>query len=186
MPTDKTAGERVRRQRKQRLSESWHEVKVWVPTQEDADDIRNLAATKRTNAERLIGLSREVKSVNIETEERIAQAIAQHGSEAYITESGAVLELLTKLADEGDLQGFSKAFVIFARAKPTNAKFIEAAVPAKIHRYWCKRKDISIKSVNQWCEANPEWPKTIKGFVRNPIQFQAAVEASAEDIRSKN
>ena len=83
MRPDKTAGDRVRRQRELRLAEKWHEVKVWVPTEKDAEDIRKLAATRRANAERIEGLSRAVKSVSIETENRIAQAIAQQGLAAY-------------------------------------------------------------------------------------------------------
>lgn len=44
---DPTVVRRVRRQRDVRLAEGWQEVRVWVPTEQDANDIRNLAADRR-------------------------------------------------------------------------------------------------------------------------------------------
>src|SRR5689334_5360490 len=60
------------------------------------------------------------------------KAIADHGSAAYTPPPGAVLDLMTQLAPENDLESFARAFAILARAKPTNAAFVAVAVPAKI------------------------------------------------------
>ena len=132
---DRTVVARLKRQRELRAVEGWREVTVWVPTEQDAADIRKLAEERRAKAEALKGLSEEVSIVTHDTELRIAQAIAEQGAAAYTTPSGAVLTLLTELTEEGDIGGFSRAFIIFARAKPSNAAFIADAIPAKITNF---------------------------------------------------
>lgn len=181
---DRTVAERARRQRDVRVAEGWQEVKVWVPTQKDGDDIRKLAAERRAKAEALHGLSKEVPMVSVETEMRIARAIAEHGSAAYNTEPGAVLDLMTKLAEEDDLVSFSRAFVIVARAKPANATFVAARVPAKISNFLIKHRNVSPSALIRWTENNPGWVDELKGAVRDPVRFERVVEAMARVINS--
>jgi hypothetical protein len=180
---DSTVAARARRQRDLRVTEGWQEVKVWVPTEGDAEDVRKLAAERRAKAEALHGLSKEVSMVNIETEIRIAKAIAEHGSAAYNTESGAVLDLMTKLADEDDLPSFSRAFVILARAKPANAAFVAAKVPAKISNFLIKHRGVDPATLLKWTGANPGWVDDLKNAVRDPVRFEQVVEAIAESIK---
>ncbi len=182
---DKTVVARVRRQRNLRITEGWHEVKVWVPTESDAEDIRKLAAERRAKAEKLDGLSREVPKVTSETEMRIARAIAEHGSAAYRSPSGAVLDLLTELANEDDLQGFSRAFVILARAKPGNATFVSASVPAKISNFLIQRRGISSQAFLNWTASRPGWRSELEEAVRDPARFERVVEDMAVAIRAR-
>lgn len=174
---------RVRRQRALRVSEGWREVKVWVPTETDAEDVRKLAAERRARAEALHGLCKEVPKVSQETEMRIAKAIAEHGSAAYTTPSGAVLDLMTSLTDEDDLIGFSRAFIILARAKPASASFVENAVPAKISNFLIKHRGIDVGALVKWTEINPKWADDLKNAVRHPAQFKQVVEAMAALIK---
>jgi hypothetical protein len=180
---DRTVVRRVKNQRDARLLEGWQEVRVWVPSEKDANDIRNIAAERRAKAEALDGLSKEVPKVSPQTEARIAQAIAQHGSTAYTTPSGAVLDLITKLADEDNLQGFSRAVVILARAKPANARFVIESVPAKISNFIIRRRDVTAGDLMKWADANPQWPDELKRSVRDPKQFERVVEAMAKSIK---
>lgn len=173
---DKTVAERARRQRDVRVTEGWREVKVWVPTEADAEDIRKLAAERRKLAEVLHGLSREVRMIDIDTELRIAKAISEQGSAAYTTESGAVLELMTQLADEGDLQGLSRAFVILARAKPPNAAFVAGRVPAKITNFLVRHRRVDAAALLKWTFANPAWDENLKDALRDPVRFEQLVE----------
>ncbi|WP_158815359.1 hypothetical protein [Methylocapsa sp. S129] len=179
---DKTIAERARRQRGVRLTEGWQEVKVWVPTEADAEDVRKLAAERRKRAEALHGLSKEVPMIDMNTELRIAKAISEQGSAAYTTESGAVLELMTHLADEDDLQGLSRAFVILARAKPPNAAFVAARVPAKISNFLIKHRGINPIALLKWTSAYPAWVEDLKDAVRDPVRFEQVVEAMATAI----
>ena len=180
---DQTVTARMRRQRELRAAEGWHEVKVWVPTERDAADIRQLAAERRAKAEALHGLSEEIPKVPPETEVRIAKAIAEHGSAAYITPSGAVLDLLTQLAHEDDLEGFSRAFVILARAKPSNAAFVAAAVPGKISEYLVTRRAVAPEVLAKWTAANPSWTEDLQDAVRDPSRFPDAVMAMEQRIK---
>lgn len=179
---DNTIAERARRQRDVRVAEGWQEVKVWVPTEADAEDVRKLAAERRKRAEALHGLSKEVQIIDMDTELRIAKAISEQGSAAYTTESGAVLELMTRLADEDDLQGLSRAFVILARAKPPNATFVAARVPAKISNFLIKHRGVSTPALLKWTSANPAWAENLKDALRDPIRFERLVEAMAAAI----
>lgn len=143
--TDQTVGARMKKQRKSRATEGWHEVKVWVPTEQDAIDIRKLAEERRAKAQALDGLSKEIPAVTPETSARIARAIAEHGSAAYTTPSGAVLDLLTQLTEEDDLRSFSRAFIILARAKPANAAFVANAVPPKIANFLVRHRGVDFR-----------------------------------------
>lgn len=181
--TDPTVGARMKRQRKSRATEGWHEVKVWVPTEQDAIDIRKLAEERRAKAEALHGLSEEVPAVTPEIAARIARAIAEHGSAAYGTPSGAVLDLLTQLTEEDDLASFSRAFVILARAKPANAAFVEAAVPAKITNFLVRHRKVNLSGLTKWASANPGWEDDLKQAVRDPARFEQVVGAMADAIK---
>ncbi|TPJ12253.1 hypothetical protein FJW04_23755 [Mesorhizobium sp. B2-7-3] len=180
---DKTVTARIKRQRELRSAEGWQKVTVWVPTSADAEDVRKLAAERRSKAEALAGLSEEVPKVSIETTERIARAIAEQGSKAYTTPSGAVLELMSQLAGEGDLESFSLAFAIIARAKPANAIYIAERVPAKISEFLCRHRGINGGDLGKWQISNPEWSDNLKAAVRDPARFPRVVEAMAEAVR---
>lgn len=181
---DKTASSRVRRQRDLRVREGWQEVKVWVPTPEDAEDIRNLAAERRAKAEALEGLSREVNIVDQDREIRIAKAIAELGSSAYTVPTGAVLTLMTDLSNEDDLVGFARAYVILARAKPAHAASVENAVPAKITNFLIKHRQVNPSTLMHWTANNPGWQDTLRRAVREPKAFERAVEHMAVEINA--
>lgn len=181
---DRTVVQRVKNQRDARLLEGWQEVRVWVPSEKDAADIRNIAAERRAKAEALEGLSKEVRKVSPPTEARIARAIAEHGSSAYTTPSGAVLDLMTELAGEDDLRGFSRAVVILARAKPANAKFVIERVPAKVSNFVIRHRGVSATDLMKWAEANPQWPDDLKNSVRDPEVFERVVETMSESIKA--
>lgn len=181
--TDRKPPSRVQKQREIRVAAGWHEVKVWVPTEKDADDIRNLANERRMKAEALDGLSNEVKTVTPETQIRIAQAIAEHGSAAYTHSSGAVLDLLTQLADEDDLQSFSRAFIILARAKPTNAASVASFIPAKISNFLIKHRGVDPASMMKWTHEHSDWTDLLKNAVRDPARFELVVETMAQEIK---
>lgn len=181
--TDQTVVARLKRQRELRAVEGWREVKVWVPTEQDAADIIQLAKERRDKAEALDGLSREVPTMTPQNAARIAKAIAEHGSAAYITPSGPVLDLLTQLTEEDDLETFSRAFIILARAKPANAAFIAAAVPAKIINFLVKHRKVDATALLKWTGAHPGWEDDLKNAVRNPAQFKEVVATMAEAIK---
>lgn len=184
--SDDNANARVRLQRERRLREGWKDVRVWVPSEQDAKKIRNLAEELRRNAEQLYGLSERIETVNMETQYRIAEAIAQQGSKAYNTPSGAVLSLMTQLAEEDDLEGFAIAVNMLARASPANARYVSNAIPPKISNYLILQRSVDRDAFFRWMIANPTWSTTLKEAVRNPPQFMAVIEDMIEQIEAKS
>lgn len=181
---DKSSQQRVKRQRDARLEEGWREVRVWVPTDDDADAVRTLARTLRAKAKGLAGLKKGIPTMDMATEQRISEAVTQQGSPAYTTESGAVLTLLSDLAREGDLASLSRAFIIFARAKPLNATFVAKAVAAKVlNRYLLGHLKLSVDAFTRWQARNSDWADRIEKAVRDPDRFVQVVGEIATAIQ---
>jgi hypothetical protein len=93
---------------------------------------------------------------------------------------------MTQLADEDDLASFSRAFVILARAKPTNAVFVASAVPAKISNFLIKHRGVSANALMKWTTANPAWGDDLTNAVRDPVRFEQVVEAMATAIKRRS
>jgi len=179
----KTTAERVKEQRRLRIAEGWVEVRVWVTSEEDAVAVRKMADQCRAKAAALPGLEEVSKTMNIVTMQRTIQAIREQGSPAYITPSGAVLTLLTELASEGDLQGLSKAFAIFAHAKPGNVAIVAKSVPAKVlNSYWLGHLKLNNSATFNWTQKNPDWAEWVTDALRNPSRFEHLVNAFADEI----
>jgi predicted membrane chloride channel (bestrophin family) len=180
---DRTVSQRIKRQRADRIREGWEEVRVWVPSRQDAEDIRKLAAERRSLAEaQFHTLAQKEYAMNLEA--NIADAIDQQDSPDYITPSGAMLTLMTKLAEEGELMGFSRAFLAFARAQPRNASLVQSSAPAKIlNGYFFKHRDLKNGAYERWERANPAWGDTIIAALREPERFAQVVSEMADDFQ---
>jgi hypothetical protein len=122
-------------------------------------------------------------AVGVRNAMRVADAIASYGSDAYTTPSGPVLELLSELAEEGEIETFAKAYGLFASIRPASARFVRESVPAKISsRYLARHRRLNPSKIISWTAAHPEWPDTLKGTVAEPAMFTRAVEAMAAAI----
>lgn len=186
-PPDNTVAQRVRQQRDVRLNEGWEEVRVWVPTKGDADDLRKIAAERRAKAESLNELTGSEINMAPEQLEQIRAAIAEQGSPAYNTPSGPVLTLLTELATAGDLVGLSRAFVLFARAKPANAAFVSGHIPGKIvNGYFLRYLQLNVAQVMTWEREHPQFGEEIQMAVRDEQRFQTLVKNMAASIRRRS
>lgn len=114
---------------------------------------------------------------------RVADAISRLGSEAYITPSGPVLELLSALAEEGELETFAKAYGLFATVRPMNADFVRESVPAKISsRYLAGHRRLDASRITSWTSRNPDWPDRLKATIAKPALFALTVDAMAGAI----
>jgi hypothetical protein len=180
----KSTAQRVKQQRQARLDEGWEEVRVWAPNAEAAVAIRQYAGILRRESENLPGLDEVCKSMKPEIYQRIKNAILEQGAPAYTTPSGAVLLLLTELAEEGNLQAISEAFNEFSKAKPGNMLYVEEKIPAKIlNQYWLRKLQLNLESLTSWMNNNPGWANELKSKLRVPEEFERVVNAAAEEIR---
>jgi hypothetical protein len=177
---DPTAHQRIKKQRDARTKEGWAEVRVWVPTKSDAEEVQKLAAQLREKAQGLEELNQleGVQRMHHSTHQQIKDAIAQQGSAAYITQSGAVQTLLSELARDGYIVDFAKAFVLFARAHPSHANIVEQSVPSKImNHFWIRNQQIDAGVFLAWEGKHSDWAETLMECVRNPVQFELTVNA---------
>lgn len=127
------------------------------------------------------GRVREISSRLLDR--RVVDAIAEQGSPAYTTPSGAILTLLTQLADEGDLAGFSRAFVNFAHAQPANAAYVADAAAGKIfNAYLMKRLNLDADSFQRWQKSNPNWATSIKAALSDPVRFEHVVDEMVSGV----
>jgi len=120
---------------------------------------------------------------------RIAEAIAQQGSSAYTTPSGAVLELLSDFAREGELEAVAYAYQLFAEVRPANADFVRASLPPKIASGYLA-SHLRLRSVGRLDELRPSWASDlrdqvvdVRGFAALVGELVATLEGAAEERR---
>jgi hypothetical protein len=165
-------------------------VRVLSP---DADAIVSYVADNRSGkaeywakvggAEAMRALHDALVAIGVRNARRVADAITRQGSEAYTTSSGPVLELLSALAEEGELETLAKAYGLFATIRPTNAHFVREAVPAKISsRYLASHRRLGASKILSWASRNPDWSESLKATIEKPALFALTVDAMAQAI----
>lgn len=106
--------------------------------------------------------------------EAIIRSILEIEPDAPKGPSAAVLNRLTALGEEGDLNGFAELFVAYAKAKRTNARFVEEKIPAKIvETFLIRRAGSAPSAVVEWQRREPDWAARLKEAVWNPTLFEA-------------
>ncbi len=165
-------------------------VRVLSP---DADTVATYVADNRIGkaeywakeggAEAARALHDALAAIGVRDARRVADAISRLGSDAYITPSGPILELLSELAEEGELETFAKAYGLFATVRPMNADFVRESVPAKISsRYLAGHRRLDASKIVSWASHNPDWPDRLKATIAKPALFALTVDAMAGAI----
>jgi hypothetical protein len=122
-------------------------------------------------------------AIGVRNAMRVADAVSRHGSDAYTTPAGPVLELLSQLAEEGELETFAKAYRLFSTIRPANADFVRESIPAKISSlYLARNRQLNSSKILSWASRNPEWPDTLKAAVGQPAAFAITVDSMATAI----
>lgn len=187
MPMANTANQRMKNQRQARIQAGWHEVRVWVPTKDDAEQVYEFAANlrakllNRQDIEKLPG----VKAMNDAIRERVLEALENQGSTKYVTPSGPMLELLSELAKEGHLADMATAFNIFKVAYPSNTELVAKSIAAKILNHYFI-PSLGLNGANQWerwQKANGRWGFIIMDSLTTD-HFQSTVEGMLADIKN--
>jgi hypothetical protein len=128
-------------------------------------------------------LREALAAIGVRNALRVTEAIIRFGSDAYITPSGPALDLLTKLAEEGEIEIFSKVFRLFAGIRPQNAEFMRSLVPAKITSgYLARHRGLSLRKFTAFSAAHPDWAQTLKSSVDEPVRFARTVDAMAAAV----
>lgn len=102
-------------------------------------------------------------AIGVRNARRVADAISRFGSDAYITPSGPVLELLSTLAEEGEVETLAKAYGLFAILRPLNASYVRESIPAKISsRYLASHRRLDASKILAWASDHPDWPDQLR------------------------
>lgn len=133
--------------------------------------------------EAMSALHEALAALGVRNALRVAQAIIRFSSDAYITPSGPALELLSELAEEGEIEIFSKVFRLFAGIRPHSAEFMRRQVPAKISSsYFARHRGLSLKKFMAYRAAHPDWAQLLKSSVDKPVRFARTVDAMATAV----
>lgn len=125
-------------------------------------------------------------SLGIDDTLKVARAIvAQHAPE-YATPSGAMLEVLSELARNGQIRGFAYAFSTFTHVHPMNATFVSARAPAMIGEYLAIHHGVRSERWNEWLEQNRSWAGRVRELLEAPAQFESFIAATASAIKASD
>lgn len=116
---------------------------------------------------------------------RVADAIVQFGSDAFDRPAGPVLELLSKLAAEGEIAIFAKAVRVFEGIRPQSARQIRESIPAKISsHYLARHRGYGASRLFAYTNDHPDWAERLKRGAADPARFTATVEAMVAEIET--
>jgi hypothetical protein len=181
-----TANQRVKNQRQARTRAGWVEVRVWVPTKEDAAAVRDFAAKLRSKILNRQQLEHHpgAHSMSEETRNRVIEAMESQGSKKHTTPSGPFLDLLTDLSKGGQLAEMSMSFEIFRKAFPGNARFVANSVGAKMANYFFI-PSLGLNGTSKflhWAESHQDWARALADSLLDG-QFQHTAENMLADIK---
>lgn len=135
--------------------------------------------------EAIEALAVALSATGIEQATRVAEAVVGKGSETHITPSGPVLEMLSKLAEDGQLIAISRAWRVFSMIHPESANFVRESVPAKISSlYLARNRGIDAGKMVEWMSARSEWAEEVKASLHDPARFKSTVDEMADAIEA--
>ena len=160
-------------------SESVKAHAIWSRASKAKDTIEHDAANAdepRYEALSLIGVRRA---------REIATALIAYGDKAYIMASGLLRDVLSRIANDGDLDVFVHALNVFGYILPGSARELRDAVPAKIlNEFVARNRQVPITGAFRWMEANPDWADTLRATANRPAAFTVTVNAMVEAMRA--
>jgi hypothetical protein len=124
-----------------------------------------------------------ISAAGIEQATRVAEAVVGKRSEAHIT--GPILEMLSKLAEDGQLIAVSRAWRVFSMIHSESANFVRESVPAKISSlYLARNRGIDVGKMVEWMSTRSEWAEEVKAALHDPARFKRTVEEMADAIEA--
>jgi hypothetical protein len=135
--------------------------------------------------EAIEALAVALSATGIEQATRVAEAVVGKASEVHITPSGPILEMLSKLAEDGQLTAVSRAWRVFSMIHPESANFVRESVPAKISSlYLARNRGIDAGKMVEWMSTRSEWSEEVKAALHDPARFKSTVDEMADAIEA--
>ena len=115
----------------------------------------------------------------------IAEALLTYGDKGYIMASGPLRDVLSQIANDGDLEVFVHALNVFSYVLPGSARELRDAVPAKIlNQFVARNRQVPIAGAFRWMQANPDWADTLRSKADHSAAFTLTVNAMVEQMRA--
>ncbi len=92
---------------------------------------------------------------------------------------------MRELLDEDNLQGYALLYIAFALVHRANLAYVNGRIPGQIRRFLVKRRGVDDSSVKAWTGDNPQWEDELRDTLRNPLMFEAKVDAIAGEIKDR-
>ena len=135
--------------------------------------------------EAIEALAVALSATGIEQATRVAEAVVGKGSETHITPTGPILEMLSKLAEDGQLIAVSRAWRVFSMIHPDSANCVRESVPAKISSlYLARNRGIDAGKMVEWMSTRSEWAEEVKVALHDPARFKSTVDEMADAIEA--
>ena len=123
--------------------------------------------------------------IGVRRAREIAEALLFYGDERYIVASAPLRDVLSQIANDGDLDVFVHALNVFAYILPGSARELREAVPAKIlNEFVARNRRVGIMGAFRWMQANPDWADTLRKKSDHPAVFTVTVNAMVEEMRA--
>lgn len=131
------------------------------------------------------GVYEALSLIGVRRARDIAEALLNYGDRRYIVASGSLREVLSQIAQDGDLEVFVHALNVFALIIPSSARELRDAVPAKIlNEFVARNQKLPITGAFRWMADNPEWADSLRATANHPSAFTTTVDAMVAGIRA--
>lgn len=115
----------------------------------------------------------------------IAKALLAYGDKRHIVASGSLREVLSLIANDGDLDVFAHALNVFALIIPASARELRDAVPAKIlNEFIARNRQVPIAGAFRWMNDHPDWAETLRATATDPARVTTTVDTIVEEMRA--
>lgn len=116
---------------------------------------------------------------------QVADAAMQFGSDAFDRPAGALLDLLSRLAEQGELDVFAEVVRIFEMMHPESSRSIRSSVPVKIvSRYLGGNLSLSASHILAYDASEPGWRERLQNDASDPVRFVETVRSVAAGIET--
>jgi len=123
--------------------------------------------------------------IGVRRAREIADALVAYGDKTYLMASGPLRDVLSRIANDGDLDVFVHALNVFGYILPGSARELRDAVPAKIlNEFVARNRQVPITGAFRWMQANPDWADTLRATATRPAAFTVTVNAMVEAMRA--
>jgi hypothetical protein len=115
----------------------------------------------------------------------VAEAILNRGSPDFTMSDGPMLDLLTKIAERGDLTAFAEACDAYLTAVPASRRVLEDHAPAKIlSGYLCRQPGVDQAKADRLRTGDPQWAVRIGAALRKPLTLKAVAADLLDQLRA--